>query len=197
MNNPSSKISTLENLPLEIGMKIQDELTGNDLIMLALTSKTMTAKVEACTTRKIANISFYFPSNKDASKKLKPSSTDDDEWRVLGFNGVPAPVYKWGPYPWDGAREQCDDLRRRLHAHLGPTKYCYCSACRKFRPKQKQFWRRLIEYENPGISKGRTKAGKEVAKQVTKIVDEWAKHGGQCPVHALLKEIQGVRSLKA
>lgn len=193
INNPRSKTSSLEDLPLEVGMKIQDELTGNDLIMLALTSKTMAARVEACPTRKIANISYYLPRSKDASKNLTHTSADD-EWRALGFLGRPTLRYGWLSY--DAAREQHEDLRRRMHAHLGPKKYAFCFACSKFRVKQKQFWNQLIEHENNGNTK--TKANSTTKKQIAKILDQWAKAGedpAKCPVHDLLRE--SIRFLKA
>lgn len=194
VNNPHSKISNLEDLPLEVGMKIQDELTGNDLIMLALTSKTMAAKVEACTTRKIANITYYEPRPRDRSWKLTSASIDED-WRALGFLKCPDPRYPgWTPQPWQASGAQAADLQRRMQAHLGPKKCVYCCRCRKFRPRQKQFWIQLIEYENPGINKGNPK------KQIAVILDQWAKAeetGMQCPAHLLLQEFRGKRSLRA
>lgn len=198
INSPRSKTSVLEDLPLEVGMKIQDELTGNDLIMLALTSKTMASRVEACTTRKIANISYYSPHTRDASHKLKFGSTDDD-WRLLGFLSRPKPRYGYLP-PWDASGQQAADLRRRLQAHLGPKKYAFCFSCRKFRLKQKKFWNELIEHENPGITKAG--ANPKTKKQIAKILDEWSKTDEtntitSCPVHDLLREIRGKRYLKA
>lgn len=197
LQNPSSKGSILEFLPLEIGMRIQDELTGNDLIMLALTSKTMTARVEACTTRKIANVTHYIPSQRDPSAKLTKASTDDD-WRRLGFLRSPVTIHRWGwrAQQWDAASEQQTDLRERVQAHLGLRKNTFCWRCRKFRPVKKQFWRQLIEYENPGLTKGPSKT----RKKITAILERWAKadsiSGMDCPAHSLLQEHRGKRHLR-
>lgn len=168
-------------------LSVLDKLTGNDLIMLALTSKTMAAYVEACTIRKIANIDFYEIRNRDVPLEVRQKDDNDAEWRDLGFLGRPAcPIDLPRKYStWYAGGDQRNDLLKRVGAYLGNEHYAFCSLCRKFRPLQKQFWVDFAEYESPGITA-------QAHTRITHVLDNWTS-GTSCPAHGLLSESKGKR----
>ena len=177
-------------MPVEVALRVQDKLTGNDLIMLALCSKTLASRVEGLPVRKIANISGYTVSRTDPAVPLREKSVDED-WRKLGFLEKPASGYPWAR---QAAVEQQADLKTRVGQYLG--QYAHCDECRKFRPLDQTFWREFAEHENPGITKASSKARPKI-EEVFSSWEQQHRAGGYnpCPAHELLREDGGKRLL--
>ena len=178
------QLSRLEALPAELGHMVEDHLTGNDLIMLSLVSKTMAFKVDRCRTRLIANIAWYQlrvdePANRPTEGARRELGVVD-----ISSRDIQGPVSTASK----AIHDQSADLRVRVRRGL-LLEHGYCYVCNKFRPLAKKYWYDLCEHMEPGS----TRSGTGTQRYIEELSRRWALHGScdnsaLCPAHKLLTE---------
>lgn len=184
-NNEDRQLARLEVLPAELAAMVQDRLSGNDLIMLCLTSKRLAWQSPLSRTRKIANIAWFELHIDDAD-----ANPTEEAWRRLGFLEMSlGPSLGRAGIASKAVCDQSMDLRSRLREGTLLEEHGFCYVCHKFRPLAQRYWYDLSEH----VEQGSTRLGTETQRIAEELSRKWAVHGGNgdpalCPAHKLLTE---------